>query len=435
MEKKKFFGWFQMILLAFIFGLTGEYGTGAISLSNAVMKSSGQVAMSATIFGLGTTIYSLMQGPPQVLLGAWIRKQGPKRIYMVGVPLMAVVTLVAPHFLHSNISYLIVYGFLWGICYMLVSQIAKQSLISNWFNQKRGMAMNLLQSIGVLFGFLCPFMINWVLKTFGDFHYGWYSVGVTSILAFPLVFFLKDKPEDVGQYPDGIEPGTILQQKTKSAISTVYKAPADTKAIGYKDALKMPMFWIFAICASLGFAISALGFGIANTHFLKSGYTLRQITTVTSVRSLVQFSFLMLFAKISDKVEPGYIFGIIGTITSVSIWLVSSGHSMPALYFEMCISMVFAVCVNTMLPTAVCNYFGRESFPALQGVIMMIAGLISSTTSIICGLIADVNGGSYTKAFILYGFICLVCALIGFIGVGFNMNRKYKKQLTEAKAE
>jgi len=430
MEKKKFSGWLQMVILSFVVGLTAQIGVNAVSLSNAVMKTSGQVAMSATVFGLGTTIYSLMQSLPQGVVGAIVKKKGGKFIYMIAVPMMAIGCLIIPRFLSNDLSYLLVYGVFWGLCYMLVSQVAKQTIVSNWFQQKRGLAMNLLQGVSILFSFVCPYIIKAVLAKFGDFHYGWYTIGISALIAVPLVFLLKDKPEDVGEYPDGLEPGAVYEGKAKkSGISTVYKAPADAPTLSYKEAMKQPVFWLFVGACALGYAISGLGFGISNVHFLQNGYTLAQITAVTSIRALVQFAFLMLFARISDRIEPGFIFGIVGVLTAVAIAMVATGTSMVNLYFEMCISMVFANCVNTLLPTAVSNYFGRKSFPSIQGFLLMFA-IVASTTSIICGVIADANGGSYTIAFYVYAVVCLVAAAMGF-AYGIVMHKKYKAEAAQ----
>ena len=73
MESKKFSGWKQLLMISIITGLTAQYGGAAVSLSNTVMQNGAQVAMTATAFGLGSTVYSLMQGPPQILIGAWIK--------------------------------------------------------------------------------------------------------------------------------------------------------------------------------------------------------------------------------------------------------------------------------------------------------------------------------------------------------------------------
>ena len=76
--------------------------------------------------------------------------------------------------------------------------------------------MNLMTAITCVFSFISPFIIQWVLNSEfsgGNFKFGWYSIGVFGILALPFVFFLKDRPEDVGQYPDGVEPGKVLETK------------------------------------------------------------------------------------------------------------------------------------------------------------------------------------------------------------------------------
>ena len=432
MESKKFSGWKQLLMISIITGLTAQYGGAAVSLSNTVMQNGAQVAMTATAFGLGSTVYSLMQGPPQILIGAWINKQGARKVFMMGIPFLILVTLGLSNLLNSDISYILVFGVFWGLSYMLTSQIAAQTLINNWFIQRRGEAMNLMTAITCVFSFISPYVVQGVINSGfagGSFKFGWYSIGVFGILSLPFVFFLKDRPEDIGQHPDGVEPGQIIETKASSRVSTIFKVGIDVEATTMKQALRKPVFWAIMICASLGFAVSMVGFAFSSVHFMEKGYELSVVTSSMSWSSIVRLVFILLIAKVSDRIEPGFLFGISLAAYGAALLLSANpSGSIVIIYAYRFLSSIYSACLIPVLATMLANIFGRESFPSLQGVVLTAAGLVSATTGTIGGLLADANNGSYSTAFIVYGIVCFIASVVAVFGVGVPCAKKYKAE-------
>jgi MFS family permease len=431
----KFSGWSQLAFVSVIVGMTAQYGSTALSLSNAIMRSGVQVTMTATAFGIGATLYSLMQGPPQIIIGAWIKKQGTRKVFLLGIPFLVIVTLGISNFLNTDISYIIIFGVLWGLSYMFVSQIAAQTLVNNWFIQRRGQAISIMNIIGCVFSFISPFIVQRIIQSKfagGSFKFGWYSIGVFGILSFVFVFFLKDKPEDIGQHPDGVEPSFVIETKKAARVSTVFKVGTGVQATTVKEALKKPMFWIMLICAGFGFAISMVGFAVASVHFLDNGYDMSILSSAMAWRSLARLVFVLIAVKILDRIEPAIIFGF-GFLASGVLTIIAanpSGSVIIYAYFSM--SMIWSACLATALPTMLANVFGRESFPALQGICLTVGGLISSTTGTIAGLIADTNGGSYSIAFIVYAIVAFVGCVFSVFGIGIPCVKKYRQSLASS---
>lgn len=431
MEKKKFSGWKQLLMISIITSMTANYGSAAVSLTNAIMRNGAQVAMTATAFGVGATLYSLMQGPPQIIVGAWIKKQGTRKVFLLGIPFLLLVTLGLSNFLNTDISYILIFGVFWGLSYMLTSQIAAQTLVNNWFIQRRGQAMNLMMAITSVFSFVSPFIVQWIINSEfagGNFKFGWYSIGIMGAFSLPLVFFLKDKPEDIGQYPDGVAPGHIIEMENASKISTVFKVGVDIEDTSVKQALKKPIFWAIMICSSLGFAVTMVGFAFGNVHFMNEGYQLSVITASMSWSSIVRLLTVLLFAKISDKIEPGYLLGIgLGACGIATLLAAFPTGSVFIIYAYRFLTAIYAATLIPTLATMVANIFGRESFPSLQGISLTAGGLISATTGTIGGLIADVNNGSFSVVFVVYGIVSLVACAVAVFGVGLPCARRYKK--------
>jgi sugar phosphate permease len=127
--------------------------------------------------------------------------------------------------------------------YFLSGPIPHQIIISNWFKEKRGRAMGVTY-VGVA-----------IVGSFGNKLGPWLALqmpytealkimSIVLLAAWPLaVFVLKDKPQDVGQLPDG---------KEQSAEAAAPVASAPPKTFGFL--LRRPAFWYLLVgsAASIG---------------------------------------------------------------------------------------------------------------------------------------------------------------------------------------
>lgn len=428
MEKKKFEGWYQLIIVSSIMGLIANFMNNSVTIANTIMMTSGGIAISATAFGLGSSIYSLMQGIPQPLVGKLVKKKGSRLILTFGCILAFVLGIGLSNLINSDISYLIIYGVVWGAVYMISSQIAGQSLINNWFRLRRGQAQSITLAINTVFAIIAPPVANWFIKTIGggNFKYGWYFGAAFSIIALILTFFLKDRPEDYGQYPDGISSGETIEAKSISSISTVYKRPAG-EDISLKEAFKMPIFWLMIIGGSLGFVTITILF-IIPVHFREIGFSMDAISVAISVRSIFRLIMILFVAKIIDKKEPALLWGLYYLVYGLTLLIFGNATETWQMFLVLMINFGVGAFNLAVTPTIYANYFGNKHFPEIQGFALLIGGLLSSTTGLISGMIRDTTG-SYLGAFYLYGVLALVGFLVFVFGVGIPTSKKYKMEV------
>jgi MFS family permease len=431
MAKSKFSGWAQLVLVALVGGFTSILFGGILLISNTVMFSGQQIVISATLFGLGFSVYSFMQGPPQLLLAQFIRKIGSRKILTIGSILMAVIGLGISNFINSGITFVIIYGGLYGFAFMATSQLASQTLVNNWFHQRRGQAQSLMRAIGALFQIAAPYLATFFTTRFGGgFKVGWRVGGITAAIAIILCFFLKNTPQECGQVPDGLAGGETGDVKKKAVkVSTVYKRPIDQPSISLKEAQKMPIFWAMVVVSTLGFTVMMIN-PTFNAHFRNYGFSLETISTATAIRSVLGVVLLLGVASISDKIEPAFIYGlcfvmfagccfITANLVSAGTWVIYVAYFLFTAMFS---------CGITLMPMIYANYFGVQHFPAIQGFSLLLGGLLSSTTGVITGALADLTGG-FSFAYNLYGFVALAAAAIMVFAVGIPSARKYKREI------
>ena len=430
MKKTKFFGWQQVILLSILYGFGYNMSNSALAISNATMLAGGQVAMTASMYGLSYSLFSLMQGPSQPIVGKLVKKFGPKKILIGGNFLLVLVAFLIPNFISSGITFVIGYGLIFGINAVMINQLAPQTLINNWFHQRLGQAQVLMRAISTTLVVAVPYLTTYVINNFGkgNFKAGWYFAGFGALISMVFSFFLKETPDKYGQTPDGINIELDAKENRKIA-ATVYKRPIG-KDIAYKDAIKMPQFWLMVVVAAIGF-MCLMTKSYNDVYHASIGISMENISIAVGVATACNILFMFFISAILDKFEPAFVIGVVFVIfafNGVLSWLQVGTF---IVYTNSILTLLINSSTMTIMPAIYANYFGRANFPQIQGLSLLISGLLSSTTGIIGGYIKDLTG-SYAIAYLLYGALALVAAFIAFFLIGVPSIKKYRNEMNQS---
>jgi len=360
-----------------------------------------------------STLSIILSGVGAPLVAIFIMKRGTKLAMVLG-NIMSIAGLVLLAF-QSQIWHLYVgVGVLLGLGTSLGGMLASMTLINNWFIMKRTVALSVsMASMGFSGVIINPSMMALIGSV------GWRNTYLL-LAGFALIFcvilpglLLINKPEDIGQVPDG--PGTTKQDKAKpdgSAPKHLYRTPVDFTA---REALRTRTLWLLVAYGALGFLV-ALGVG---THiiafqfdigisavtagmvggvfsavmgisqlgigFLGLRFNMYSLAVFSMALALVGFSFLMFAHSLPLVLAYSIVFGISQGITSVAM-----GNIFP-------------------------DFFGRTEFAKIMGYTMPFNTFISSLGAPIAGYIRD-RTGSYIPAFQLFfglmviAFFCLLLA-------------------------
>jgi MFS family permease len=178
--------------------------------------------------------------------------------------------------------------FVYMVGYILSGPIAHQIIISQWFRRKRGTAMGICY-VGVgVFGAAGGPLVAWMTGSWG-FQTALITLGALVLLSWPVaIFVLKNKPADVGQFPDGAD-----------------HPPAELKIEQrpFGDIMRKKTFWLLLI----GSACSIGSIGAINQHmklvFRDQGFT--DQATVDSLWALA--SPLILISSIAGRLVVGWL--------------------------------------------------------------------------------------------------------------------------------
>lgn len=150
--------------------------------------------------------------PLATLLLIWVGplivpRFSPRRLILIGTAFT-----MAAFFLWSQMgpsieAYWLIWG-LYAVGYYLSGPVVHQIIVSQWFRKRRGFAMGIVYVGVALLGVAGSLLIKPIAEA--DPVNGWrnalLALGAMLLIAWPIAWFvLKDKPAELGQFPDGAD--------------------------------------------------------------------------------------------------------------------------------------------------------------------------------------------------------------------------------------
>ncbi len=304
--------------------------------------------------------------PLAALLTLWV---GPvlvprfsPRILLVAGTAMTLVAFVGFSRMTGDIH---MYYFLWFVYvfgYILSGPIPHQIIVSQWFRRNRGSAMGIVY-VGVgLVGAAGPSLVRPLTEAY-SFRTALLAIGCVMVLAWPVALFvLKDRPSDLGQFPDGDE-----QAPAESHI--------EQKTFGYL--LGQGSFWLLL----LGSLCSIGAIGAINQHmklvFAEQGFTNQaQLNAewATATKWILWSSILgrLLIGRFADTISMKRVMTVTYFIVAAAIPLLLSVRPSGSPYL-FAIVFGFAMGADYMLiPLMAAKQFGVNSLARAMAIILPV---------------------------------------------------------------
>ncbi len=182
--------------------------------------------------------------------------------------------------------------------YFLSGPIPHQIIISNWYRRRRGTAMGITYVGVAVVGALCNLLTQY-LSSIMHYTEALRTMGFLMVIAWPLAFFvIRDRPEDMGQQPDG-------DTGEAHAEADVTLQPAEKKEVPktFGDLCSRSAFWLLLLgsAASIG--------SIASVNFLMKFVYEEQGFTDQATRNAIwrDASFTYLVSSIAGRLLAGWL--------------------------------------------------------------------------------------------------------------------------------
>ena len=247
--------------------------------------------------------------------------------------------------------------------YFLSGPIPHQIILSQWYKKRRGRAMGIAYVGGALLGALGNLLNPW-LVTFLPYQQALQISGFVLLLAWPVaIFVLRDRPEDVGQTPDG-EP-----------VDAAAEPPIPLQPYGVL--LGQRSFWLLLVgsAASIG-SIATVNF-LMKFVFEEQGFVdqaqRNQIwSTASSTALMAAIAGRLMVGHLADKWPRRPLMLAIYAIVAVAIpMLFLVRPSQPGFVYLVGVVFGFAMGADYMLiPLMAADLFGLRSLGrAMSGIL------------------------------------------------------------------
>jgi MFS family permease len=372
-----------------------------------------EFAWSRGDMSLAQALGLVISGLTAPMVGIFIMKKGVKTAIILG-NLISIAGLILVSFQQHIWQLFVGYGVLVGLGMSIGGMLASMTVINNWFVIKRPVALSLPMASMGLGGVVFTPLLMWLIESIG-WRNTYLAIAAAALLFCVILpaLLLVNKPEDLGQVPDGPVSSKAKKAESTQPVSTnLYKTPVDFTA---KEAMLTRTMWLLIGYVVVQFTamqmmqahqISFLiDVGFSNTSAAFVGGFFGGMTAI----STVGVGFLGLRIKMHSLAVASVFFGIAGLV------IILFAHSMGIVILcNVLMGIGFGI-QSIALGNLIPDYYGRTEFPKMMGYTMPFTIVFSAVGSPVAGYIREATG-SYIQAFqfaiaaLALGFIFIIFA-------------------------
>lgn len=409
MEKRKgiFYGWWIVISCFLIMSLVYSPVINLVSLYTKPVSES--LGIGRSEFNMYYTIMAAVSMVSCPLFGKLMKKFDIRAL--VSVCILLVIGAYIGFSFSNKLIYFYILSVPIGVGVTGAAIIPISALITNWFNEKRGLCLGLVLSGSGFGGIILSPITNWIIT-----NYGWRSsYFVTAILMLIVtipfsVFVIRLNPSDKGLEPLGGELIVSLNQKETSGLS-------------YSETLKTASFWILCLAITIsGVIINSTGV-ILSTYLTDIGYTSQNASLILS---------LSLGTVIFGKILVGKLCDAKGIKLSLTVICVSILGAMLALKGAsvLMVGIIYTIFTGvgstsvTVAPSYItAGLFGDKEYSSKFGVVAIFGSLGAALSPIISGTIYNINH-SYSLLLNVLVVLSVACFVLFMIAIKIKPQEK-----------
>ena len=398
LREKIFYGWVVVLVFLTIgvtlYGIRFTFGIFFKSI-----ESEFELTRAATSAVISASM--VLSGVSAFIAGWALDKYGPKIVVLM-MGLLTGLSLVLTGFTDSLWQIFITYSLLlaMGLGALFV---VPMSVVSRWFDKKRGLALGIASSgVGLGMVIMAPFA-TYLIANF-EWRTAYTVIGIIAwVVVIPLSRLLKKEPSEIGELPDGVQskppvPAGAVNDN-QSSFLTLSQA---FKTRSFRVALIMwPLYSsnVFFMMTHLVPHITDIGFSPA---------------TAASILSLLGGTTIagrVLLGNISDRIGRKLTVSICALLQAGSLALLVWGQELWMLYL---VAFAYGLGFGGMSPVLAAlagDTFGMGSIGAILGMLEVSFGFGGALGALIGGIIYDVNG-SYLPAFAVWTVIMLTVSIL-----------------------
>lgn len=407
-QKWFFRGW--LVVFAGLILMISVYGIVNNCASLFIKPVTEDLGFSRSEFSLYYTVIALSTMVIALFMGKLAKKFKLKNIMLVGCVLAGIGYIGYSYASSIYVFYLM--SIFSGLGLGMTTLTPLSIIISNWFVEKRGLALGLTFMGSGVGGMIFNPIANYIILNY-SWRQSYLVLGIIILVTtIPVVLiFMSEKPSDKGLLPYG------YSNSSENVLDN------SLKGIMLGDAVKTKIFWIMVVGLIL-ITIIAMGVQMHIASYLTDiGYSPTFAASVISINMGVVILGKILLGYVFDKVgcEKGVIFVGLQVFLGVLALLFASKY--PAIIvFIICWGI--GNCMGTIVPALITSeIFGKRDYSTIVGVVNAVVLLGAALGSAVTGKLYDMSGG-YTLAWMTY--LVLTVIMVGLILISLVLGKKKK---------
>ena len=419
---KFYYGWIivavALISMAFWMGIRTSFSVFYVALLEDFPWSRGS---SAGVQSMALITYTCMAP----LVGGLIDRFGPRRVITPGILILAIGLMLSSK-IEILPQFYIFYGVIAGAGISCIGIVSYSAILAHWFEKKRGLASGIAVSgMGVGTFLLVPMSQSFISM------WGWRMTFIITgclvlIILIPAnAIFLRHKPRELGQHPDGSTPS----DSNHNSISHHQPHSIQGNDWTLRKAVYTLRFWSLVMFPFFGF-IAVFIIVVHQVRFLvDQGIDKMTAAFIYAMVGVVSSIFRIFWGWLSDRIsrELTYTLGVgCGCLGAGSLLLFEiHGSAFFTYSFFVFFGMGWGAAAPMFIVVAADLFKGRI-FGLIYGFVEAGIGIAGAFGAWFAGFIFD-QTQSYQMAFILV----IVSFLISCIFCWMAAPRKYRGQLAE----
>jgi sugar phosphate permease len=284
-----------------------------------------------------------------------------------------------------------------------VSSLPFQWTLTQWFVRRRGLAFGVATAGFGLGGSVILPLVALMIDTWG-WRASYQISGVIVLVTFlPIaLFLLRNRPADLGLYPDG--------DATPPPPSAALGQSGRTWTLA--ELVRSRSFWLLAL-AQLFFFGALLSFGLHSVPFFESaGYSAAFGATIVALASLIRTPARIVAGWALDRVQSlPAVASVVAVLHAVCLLLLAVSTEIVALGAFVVLWGLAGATGPLIFSLVTAKRFGTASFATVSGALLTAETSAAVLLPPLGGLLYDVQG-TYQVALLLYAASFLLSAVV-----------------------
>ena len=393
---KFYYGWW--IVLAAIVCQFASMSVGQAVIGVFMKPVIADLGWKVWEFTLGSSLAVGAGAISAIIAGKVVDSKGPRPLILLGAGVSGICLFLLS--IQSNLFvFLILYSIAGFLGWNFFGPMVINATISKWFIARRGWALS-LGSIGIsLAGLITPFLMTFVVDSFG-WRVGYNTLGISVVvLLIPIAFIMRRSPEDYGLEPDGNISINTISNGTNGK-------PLEPNSLTASEAIRTKSFWslVFGFGLIMGALISVLIHAIPFT--VEAGFSRTTAAAALTVNGIGNLTGKFLWGYTLQKFDPRKLVFLAYSLCSIGVGLMlttSSNLNIVVLFWAF---FLYGFGFGGTIPLSQflwAKYFGRANIGSINGIAHPMTTLSTALAPVLVGYGYDVYQ-TYAPAFVLIIF-------------------------------